>query len=318
MKIAILGAGSWGTALACLLSQDNKVLLWTRDETIKEEINISKTNKKYCADKIIHENVHSVCDIDSIKDCDVFFFSVPAKAIRQVGEQLTSYIKENIPLVVCAKGIENSSLSFPYQIIQELFPKNPITVLSGPNFAGEVMEQKPAATDIASTDCATANLIAGLLRRKNFGVNIAKDIISVQIAGIMKNIIAIGCGMAIGSIGENARAITFNKGFQEIITICKAMNGNIDSLLGLSGMGDLFLTCASLTSRNTKLGWNLVNNNSTLLPSMLSEGKMSAEGIIKLTKKLKITLPLSEFIANIVMNEKDFSKEEYSSLLLKI
>lgn len=179
------------------------------------------------------------------------------------------------------------------------------------------MECKPAAADIAACDINVARMVADIMKNKFFNAVASDDRIAVQLAGSMKNVIAIGCGLALGwEMGENARALVFRSGFAEMMKLCSALGGKISNLFSLSGIGDLFLTCASLTSRNTKLGWNIARGQNDCSGNMLSEGLHSAGALVSLANRCKVELPLCHFISQAMHKKTLFGKTQYASLLL--
>ena len=198
-------------------------------------------------------------------------------------------------------------------ITKKIFPKNKIAILSGPNFANEIALGNPTASLIAAHNLKHAKLISDLISSKHFRPYLSNDIVGAQICGAMKNIYAIGCGIIVGKkFGENAVASIISRSFSEIKLVCNKMGGNTETLMGLSGIGDLFLTCSSNKSRNFSLGLNLARGKSlkTILKSKktISEGVYTSKAIKKLSTKLKISLPLNDAIYKILYQNKNIDK----------
>ncbi|CAK8162563.1 Glycerol-3-phosphate dehydrogenase (NAD(P)+) [Candidatus Xenohaliotis californiensis] len=319
MQIAILGAGSWGTALACLLSQiGHDIVLWSKKSMVVNEINSYHTNTKYCSNKIIPVCIKATNDIEDVKNSDIVFFVVPTSAIKSMAHLILTAgcINPTTILVSCSKGIDAECLELPFSTLECYFPSNPIAVLSGPNFASEIMDGKPAAANIASYNISIAKIISDAMNHNSFSAYPVNDPIAVQVAGIVKNIVAISCGLAMGwNMGENARAIAFSMGLAEMSSLCETMGGDKNNLLGLAGIGDLFLTCASTNSRNNKLGVSIAQgvkiNSNTLV-----EGALSTAGLRILAIKLGLHMPLCNFVSGVVSGNVLACSKQYSSVLL--
>ena len=216
-------------------------------------------------------------------------------------------------LINASKGIEISSLDLISEIIKNYFPKNSISILSGPNFAQEIAFGKPTASLIASKSISDSKKISKLLSSSHFRPYLSNDIVGAQICGAMKNVYAIGCGIITGKkFGDNAVASIISRSFAEISLVCKKLGGKSETLMGLSGLGDLFLTCSSEKSRNFSLGLKIAigNKTSTLLKSKktVAEGAHTVKAVYKLSNKLKIDLPINNEIYKILYLNKDIDK----------
>jgi glycerol-3-phosphate dehydrogenase (NAD(P)+) len=216
-------------------------------------------------------------------------------------------------IVNASKGIEISSLSLISKIINNHFPRNSISILSGPNFAKEIATGKPTASLIASKSISDSKKISKLISSSHFRPYLSNDIVGAQICGAMKNVYAIGCGIITGKkFGDNAVASIISRSFAEISLVCKKLGGKPETLMGLSGLGDLFLTCSSDKSRNFSLGLKIASGKktSTLLKSKqtVAEGAHTVKAIHKLSKKLKIDLPINNEIYKILYLNKDIDK----------
>lgn len=257
-KIAVIGAGAWGTALALTAHRaGNNVLLVTRKKEHVEQIKSSGENQSYLSGFNIPNEIEISCDPNTIKTADLILWVTPTQRISEVANNYKSYITSHIPIVMCCKGFDLSATginALPSFVISKILP-NPIAVLSGPNLAKEVAKNLPTASSIACKDNILAEKIGKILHHPMFRLYLTNDIIGTQVAGALKNVIAIASGICIGqNFGENARAALITRGIAEIKRIGIHLGGDIETFLGMSGVGDLFLTASSHLSRNTKFG----------------------------------------------------------------
>ena len=312
--IGVIGAGAWGTAIAKLLSDKNSnVLLWAKEIEVKKNIEKTRVNKTYLDKVKVSKSLKVTNHLEELKDLDIIFIVVPTQYIQVTLKPLQKVISKNCILVNCAKGIDIKSTSLISDVIYKIFPNNKLAVMSGPNFALEIALGKPTATLIAAQKISDARFIANLISSKSFRPYLSNDIIGAQICGAMKNIYAIGCGIIVGkNFGENAVASVISRSFAEIKAIGKKLGAQTETLSGLSGLGDLFLTCSSKKSRNFSLGVDLAKGKK--LDNILSSKKTVAEGaytvkaIKKLGVKLKLSLPLNDAIYKILYQDKDINK----------
>ena len=276
-KVTVIGSGAWGTALAQIFKADNMV-----------------------SGRAQSANIES----------DFVFIAVEAQKFREVIAR-HKFAKNNI-LIICAKGIEQQRLKLMGEIVQEILP-NQYAVLSGPNFADEVTKGLPSATTIACKDKTIGEKIIGQLGQVNFRFYFTDDVISTQIGGAVKNVLAIAAGIAIGKgLGENARAAIITRGIAEISRLAVAKGGRAETLMGLAGFGDIVLTCTSEKSRNTKFGMNLakINEPQKLIKENqgVIEGYYTAKSVYELAKKLKVEMPICFLIYEILYNGKDIDE----------
>ena len=280
LKIGILGAGSWGTALASYFASilPNDVYLWARDEKICSEINHHKTNSKYLPN-IKLGDIYTSSDINEVaKNCDIILVVVPSNTAMDVLSTITLSQKHKV--IFCTKGV----LSDPPHLLTEIFKEKynlPVAVLSGPNFASEIAMGLPACSTIASDDKFFMKFSEAISSSK-YKFIYSDDIVSPQIIGTTKNILAIGCGILSGlEMGQNAIASFFYYGIEDIIKLCNKMGGNPDSIISPAGIGDLFLTCSSNKSRNFSFGYKLARekNIDNMSITGLSEGYINAKAI---------------------------------------
>ena len=313
IKIGVLGAGAWGTTIALLLSKKNDVLLWANEKKVVQEINLKLKNDIFLKGVKLNKKIKATNNLNDFTKIDFLFVVVPTQYISITLKKLKGTLSKHCMIINASKGIEISSLSLISEIISNHFPKNPISILSGPNFAKEIASGKPTASLIASKSISDSKKISKLISSSHFRPYLSNDIVGAQICGAMKNVYAIGCGIITGKkFGDNAVASIISRSFAEISLVCKKLGGKPETLMGLSGLGDLFLTCSSDKSRNFSLGLKIASGKktSTLLKSKktVAEGAHTVKAIYKLSKKLKIDLPINNEIYKILYLNKDIDK----------
>ena len=309
-KISVLGSGAWGTALAQLISKKSEVLMWVKEKRVKIDINQNHQNTKYLPGIKLSKNIVSTDNLEDLEASDIIFLTVPVQYMSSILRKIRKIIKSNVVFVCCSKGIEMNTLKLPGQIVASYFPKHSIAVLSGPNFAEEVSRNMPAATLIASNKIATSKKIASIVQTKLFRPYVSDDVIGSQIAGATKNVYAIACGVVEGKkFGKNAVASIISRSFAEVSRLNKSMRAKPETLSGLSGMGDLFLTCSSKKSRNFKLGLDLASGMSlsSIIKknSSIAEGVFTARALKQMSLKKKLNLPIAETVYQILYRKKN-------------
>lgn len=287
MSIAIVGAGAWGTALATQARRaGNEVLLWARDPAR--------------AASRVPPGVPVTSDLPG-PGYDAILLAVPVQHLRAVAERF----RPSAPVVVCAKGIERGTLLLPLEIVEDLHPGTPGAVLSGPNFAGEIAAGLPAASVVATTDPALRSRLMHLLATTSFRLYGNDDPVGAQLGGAAKNVIAIAAGAVIGAgLGENARAALITRGLAELSRFVLALGGRAETVAGLSGLGDLLLTCTGASSRNFRCGLALGRGESleTIVrdsPGVI-EGIGTAPALIERAKGLD--LPICAAVSALLAN----------------
>ena len=314
LAIGIMGAGAWGTTIAKLLSDKNSnVLLWAKEVQVKKDIEKTRINKTFLDKVKLNKSLKVTNSLEDLSKLDVLFIVVPTQYIQATLKPLKKVIKENCILVNCAKGIDIKSTSLISEVINKILPRNKLAIMSGPNFALEIALGKPTASLIAAQKIYDAKFIANLVSSKTFRPYLSDDIIGAQICGAMKNIYAIGCGIIVGkNFGENAVASVISRSFAEIKSVGKKLGAQSETLSGLSGLGDLFLTCSSKKSRNFSLGFDLAKGkkleNVLRGKKTIAEGAYTVKAIKKLGVKLKLSLPLNDAIYKILYQDKDINK----------
>jgi len=315
-RVHVLGAGSWGTTLALMATKaQDKTYLWTRDVAIMEDINTSHSNHRYLPGVMLPSKLVASTDLSEVLACETLLVSIPVQALRGVCEKIAAIgINRNTALVLCSKGIESESLKLTTDIISDVLPEHPlVAVLSGPNFAREVALGQPTASSLACADKTVAITLAHRLGTPVFRVYPTTDIIGVQIAGAVKNVLAIACGIARGvGLGENTVAALITRGLTEISRLIEAKGGRVRTVMGLAGFGDVMLTCSSLTSRNTSFG--LALGKGTSLDNALAEQKgvvegfKTAESVYHLAKQLGVDMPICAQVYGILYCQTDIDE----------
>jgi len=320
MKIIVIGAGNWGTTLACLLAEKNPVSLWTNTNEQAESINSKRENIKNLKGIKIPENVTANLKFsEKINDEDIVLIAVPSSKVRSVTRELKKVLKKQI-IVTASKGFEHTSFKTISEIISEEIPSSPVIVLSGPNIAREVAEGKPTKTVLASTDIASAARVAKVFKNTYLTFEICSDIKGVELCAALKGIIAIGVGISEGlELGKNFTGLIMTYGLREFKEISEFLGISEKTIYGIAGMGDLIATCLSTNSRNWRFG-NLIgkgkDRDSALKEvGMVVEGIQMARTIVEL-EDLNITIPLFNIISRIIFNQNDNNNEQLIDCLM--
>jgi glycerol-3-phosphate dehydrogenase (NAD(P)+) len=299
-KITFLGGGSFGSALAVLLAEKNNVVnIYNRDKNVVDEINIKRTNEKYLKDLFIPEGVTAFNSIEeAIDGADYIVLSVPSHVIRNMCIAIKGKIPNNIPIISIAKGIEEDSDKRLSVVIEEELD-NPVVILSGPSHAEEVVMKIPTTIVSTSKDMHAAAKVQDLFMTPYFRVYTNDDIIGVEIGGAVKNVIALAAGIIDGlGYGDNTKAALLTRGMKEISRVGIALGGRAETFYGLTGMGDLIVTCTSMHSRNRRAG--LLIGKGMSLEEALKEIGMVVEGVkacrafYQLKEKIEISMPITD------------------------
>ncbi|HEY0625634.1 MAG TPA: NAD(P)H-dependent glycerol-3-phosphate dehydrogenase [Allosphingosinicella sp.] len=274
-KIGVIGGGAWGTALAQVAAAGGEeTLLWAREEEVVESVNGVHENRPFLPGVALSPAIRATSALADLEACDALLVVTPAQHMRAVLSQLPGSAS---PLILCAKGMEESSMKLMHDVAHEAQPEAPIAVLSGPTFAHEVAAGLPAAVTFAVSDRAIGEALVARLARPNFRPYLSDDIVGAEIGGAVKNVLAIACGVVEGrGLGQNARAALISRGFAEMTRFGLAKGARLETLAGLSGLGDLVLTCSSTSSRNFSLGKGLGEGRSAA--ELLADRRTVAEG----------------------------------------
>jgi glycerol-3-phosphate dehydrogenase (NAD(P)+) len=275
MKIGVIGGGAWGTALAqAAAAEGDEVLLWALEPEVVASINRDHENGLYLKGTKLSPAVRAVGALEALADCDALLLVTPAQHLRGI---LAKAPVDGKPIILCAKGIEAGTRKLMSEVAAEAAPDAPIAVLSGPTFAHEVARGLPTAVTLACEDPALGALLATRLARPAFRPYLSTDVIGAEIGGAVKNVLAIACGVVEGAgLGQNARAALISRGFAEMTRFGLARGARTETLAGLSGLGDLVLTCSSVSSRNFSLGKGLGEGRDAA--EMLADRRTVAEG----------------------------------------
>jgi glycerol-3-phosphate dehydrogenase (NAD(P)+) len=298
-RLAIIGAGAWGTALAIVAHRaGSDAMIWARDPAIAAAIKERHENAVYLSGVSLNMTIEATHDLAAaVSGADAALIVVPAQFLRDALNRLAMHAPPGLPLLLCAKGIETGSLNTMTEIAAELCPANPVAVLSGPSFAAEVARDLPTAITIASREAVTAQFFAAAMGSPRFRPYISEDPIGAEIGGAVKNVLAIACGIVDGlGLGDNARAALITRGLAEMTRLGAAKGARAETFAGLSGLGDLVLTCGGAQSRNHALGVSLGRGQS--LAAALAgrrsvvEGVASAAAVAALAARLSVEMPI--------------------------
>jgi glycerol-3-phosphate dehydrogenase (NAD(P)+) len=275
MKLGVIGAGAWGTALAQVAAASGaETLLWAREADVVGAINSQHENSLFLPGVRLSGEIRATSALEDLQPCDALLVVTPAQHMRAVLSQVTVGTR---PLILCAKGIEAETQCLMSEVARQVCPDAPIAVLSGPTFAHEVAKGLPTAITLACEDDGLGRQLAERIAQPAFRPYVATDVIGAEIGGAVKNVLAIACGVVDGAgLGQNARASLIARGFAEMTRFGLARGARADTLAGLSGLGDLVLTCSSTSSRNFSLGKGLGEGQSAA--KLLADRRTVAEG----------------------------------------
>ncbi|QCO02886.1 NAD(P)H-dependent glycerol-3-phosphate dehydrogenase [Azospirillum argentinense] len=298
-RIGVIGGGAWGTALAlAALRAGREALLWAREPAVVESVNAARENRDFLPGVTLPAALRATGDLAEAAACDAILLVTPAQHLRSACAGLAAHLRPGTPLVICAKGIELDSHALMSEAAAAALPAGtPLAVLSGPTFAAEVARGLPTAVTLACADAALGARLVEALGSRTFRPYLSDDVVGSQIGGAVKNVLAIACGVVEGrKLGDNARAALITRGLAEITRLALALGGRPETLMGLSGLGDLTLTCSSLQSRNMSLGAALGAGRT--LAEVLAERRSVAEGVytaaavVGLAGKKGVDMPL--------------------------
>lgn len=301
--IAVIGGGAWGTALAnAAASAGRDVTLWLRDASAADAMARSRENAARLPGVPLHARVAPTADPDRLARAEAALLVVPAQSVRPALEAIGRELPAGCPLVVCAKGIERGTGLAMTEVAAALRPRGPIAILSGPSFAADVARGLPTAVTLACRDAALGERLATALSGPTFRVYRSEDVRGVEIGGAAKNVLAIAAGIVIGrGLGESARAALVARGFAEMRRLAERQGARAETLMGLSGLGDLVLTCGSPQSRNFALGLRLGRGErDDPAAGKLAEGAFTADALVGLARASGVEMPISEAVAAVI------------------
>lgn len=305
-NIVVVGAGAWGTALAIAANRatNTTVTLLARNNQQARQITDTRENKQYLPNIKLDAAIDVTADPSVLKNSNAILWVVPTQVTREMIQKLVGFIPSTVPIILCCKGIEVETFTLPTDIIKSIIP-NPLAVLSGPNFANEIAQGLPAAATLACLDDEIGEKLSTTLRSSSFRIYLSNDVIGVQVAGALKNVIAIASGIVVGKgLGNNARAALITRGLAEIKRLALAMGADEKTFLGLAAVGDLLLSCSSEQSRNMKFGM-LLGQGATVEDAIKNssgvvEGYYTAKAAFDLAQLKKIEIPICQSIYRIL------------------
>ena len=307
----MIGAGAWGTALAQVAAANGgPVLLWAFEEEVVQAINGTHCNSTYLPGIALDPAIEATGDLHQLASCDALLVVTPA---QHLGAILNKLPVKDIPLVLCSKGIEAGTQRLMSEVAAAVHPDAPIAVLSGPTFAHEVAKGLPTAVTLACADQALGEALSVRLARPQFRPYLSEDVTGAEIGGAVKNVLAIGCGVVEGAgLGQNARAALISRGFAEMTRFGLARGARAETLAGLSGLGDLVLTCSSTSSRNFSLGKGLGEGKPAveLLADRrtVAEGAFTAPVLRAAAKAAGVDMPITDAVCSLLSDELSVAK----------
>jgi glycerol-3-phosphate dehydrogenase (NAD(P)+) len=304
-RVGIIGAGAWGTALAAAARRAGcQVRLWAREPEVVASIAARRVNALFLPDVTLDPEIAATTDLAEAADAEILLLVPPAQHLRTTAAALAAHVPSGRPVVICAKGIERETGALMTEAADAL-RHAAVMVLSGPTFAAEVARGLPTALTLAAADKDAGRTVAGTLSSRTFRPYLTTDVIGTQIGGAVKNVLAIGCGIAEGRrLGANARAALLTRGLAEIVRLAVARGGRAETLMGLSGLGDLVLTASSMQSRNYSLGVAL-GQGRTLADVLgerraVTEGVTTAAAVTALAGRIGVDMPIAAAVDRIL------------------
>ena len=313
-KTAVVGAGSWGTALAQLLAKNgHEVRLWALEKDVVDGINTAHKNPFYLADVLLDEKISATNSFEEAFDgSQICLMVTPSQFLRSTAENFREFVCDDLPIVICSKGAEAKTGMLASEVLADVLGnEDRIAVLSGPTHAEEVIKQIPSAATLACKNIETANSLRDVFSSENFRVYTSTDVFGVELCATFKNVIAIAVGLSYGiGYGDNTAALIITRGVAEMSRMIEAAGGNMQTCQGLAGIGDMVVTCMSRHSRNRRFGQDYLAKGKTLDDfkadtKMIVEGAVAAKNLQTLSKKFNVELPITNMIEGIVWQGKD-------------
>ena len=305
-SVGVIGAGAWGTALAEVCARAGlQVTLWAREAEARESINRDHVNPLFLPGVALSPTIFAVDGFEGLAPCDFILAVPPAQHVRSTLKTFSAFARPGLPVVLCAKGVEQGSLKLMTQVLAETLPDAAPAVLSGPSFAADVARGLPTAVTLACEDAELGRGLAEAIALPTFRPYWSDDPLGAEVGGAVKNVLAIACGVSEGkNLGKSAHAALITRGFAELTRLAVAKGARAETLAGLSGLGDLVLTCSSPQSRNMSLGLALGRGLSAeeALAGKLSvaEGAASAPAVVALARSLNVEAPICEAMAAVL------------------
>ena len=300
IRVAVIGAGSWGTTVAALASVNAPTLLWSRRQVLAEQINATQINSDYLPDHVLPTELRATSSLEeAVGTADVVVMAVPSHGYRQVAREAAGFLRPWVPVVSLTKGLEQGSIKRMSEVTADELPGHPVAVLTGPNLAKEILAGQPAASVVAIHDQTIASELQRIFATPTLRIYTNPDVVGCEVGGVVKNVMAIASGMAQGmGFGDNTRATIITRGLAEMTRLGVAMGGQAATFAGLAGMGDLIATCSSSQSRNNAVGIQLGLGRSIeeVLGSMtmVAEGVKSSPSVLALARQYRVEMPIVE------------------------
>ncbi|MTI16818.1 NAD(P)-dependent glycerol-3-phosphate dehydrogenase [Rhodobacteraceae bacterium RKSG542] len=314
-SIGVIGGGAFGTALALAAARAGRdVTIWARDEATVEAINTSHSNPKYLPDLVWQEKITATMQLsEAVRGQDALLLVTPAQTTREMIAKIKPDLEAGTPVLLCAKGIEAATGELLSQVVQDEIEGAVVGALSGPSFASDIAKGLPTAITIACEQVEVADALAKALASASFRPYATDDLTGVQIGGALKNVLAIACGAAVGyGLGASAQAALTTRGFAELSRLGSAMGAKRDTLMGLSGLGDLVLTCSSAQSRNFAFGLELGRGRKPkdlIAPGQkLAEGAFSANIAVELAHTHGVEMPIATAVAAVISEDLEIQR----------
>jgi glycerol-3-phosphate dehydrogenase (NAD(P)+) len=314
-RVAVVGAGAWGSALACVSRRaGNDTMLWAREPGLADTINATRENDLYLPGVTLTDGIRATGDIATALDgAEAVLLVVPAQFLRVTATAMRPALPPGTPVTLCAKGVEQGTQALMSEVLAETLPDAVPVVLSGPTFAREVALELPTAVTLAVADAAVGERMIATIGLPRFRPYLTDDVVGAEIGGAVKNVLAIGCGIVAGmKLGDNARAALITRGMAEITRLAIAKGGRPETLMGLSGLGDVTLTCNAMQSRNFSLGVALGEGRSLrdILAERraVTEGVFSAESVVALARQMGVDMPISQAVDQVVNHGADLGE----------
>ena len=300
INVAVIGAGSWGTTVAALAAANTPTVLWARRAELAEQINEARVNPEYLPAFTLPPELAATDSLEAaVGSADVVVMAVPSHGYRDVAVAAADWIRPWVPVVTLSKGLERTTLKRMSEVTSEAMPGHPVAVLTGPNLAKEILAGQPAASVVAVDDTTIATELQRIFSRPSLRVYTNDDVVGCEVAGVVKNVIAIAAGMAEGmGFGDNTRATLITRGLAEMTRLGVAMGGAPVTFAGLAGMGDLIATCSSKQSGNNMVGVQLGAGKSIdeiiASTNMVAEGVKSSPSVLDLARRYGVEMPITE------------------------
>ncbi len=314
-RVAIVGGGAFGTAMACVLRRrGHDIALWAREPEVVVAINRERCNTTFLRGVTLPAGIVATDDLaHAARDAEFVVLAPPAQHMRAVTLALRPSLAPGTPVVSCSKGIERGSAVLMSQVLAETLPDSPVAVLGGPSFAGEIAIDLPTGVTLACADPVLGARLAGAIGSARFRVYLSDDVIGAQLGGVLKNVLAIACGIATGKkLGSNARATLVARGLAETVRLGLALGARLETFMGLSGIGDIDLSCNSPQSRNMSLGIALGEGRAlaTVLAERITvqEGVHSAEAVVALAERLGVDMPIARAVDRVLNHRADLDR----------